>query len=71
MTTIRAYRTSLLGNNGIVVVVVVMVMVVITYIRFWGKVAETFAEDEMVLGYEIMNEPWCGDVYEVMMGIVI
>ena len=20
--------------------------------------------DEHVLGYEIMNEPWCGDVYE-------
>jgi len=31
---------------------------------FWGEVARTFAGNEHVLGYEIMNEPWCGDVYE-------
>jgi len=34
------------------------------FAEFWGKVAETFAGNEDVLGYEIMNEPWCGDVYE-------
>jgi len=34
------------------------------FAEFWGKVAETFADSEAVLGYEIMNEPWCGDVYE-------
>jgi len=31
---------------------------------FWGKVAEVFADNDYVLGYEIVNEPWCGDVYE-------
>merc|ERR1719312_386381 len=34
------------------------------FAEFWGKVAETFADNEDVIGYEIMNEPWCGDVYE-------
>jgi len=34
------------------------------FAKFWGKVAETFADFEEVLGYEIMNEPWCGDVFE-------
>merc|ERR1711892_238393 len=34
------------------------------FAEFWGKVAETFADSEAVLGYEIMNEPWCGDIYE-------
>merc|ERR1712038_104104 len=31
---------------------------------FWGKVAEIFGENDYILGYEIVNEPWCGDVYE-------
>ena len=31
---------------------------------FWGLVAQTFAEREIVFGYEIMNEPWCGDIYQ-------
>ena len=22
--------------------------------------------DDYILGYEIVNEPWCGDVYEVL-----
>merc|ERR1719481_223307 len=34
------------------------------FAEFWGKVAETFADSEVVLGYEIMNEPWCGNVYD-------
>ena len=31
---------------------------------FWGLVAQTFADREIVFGYEIMNEPWCGDIYQ-------
>ena len=35
------------------------------FAQFWGAVAERFADNEFILGYEILNEPWCGDVYEV------
>ena len=28
--------------------------------EFWGKVASTFSDDEFVIGYEIINEPWAG-----------
>ena len=35
------------------------------FAQFWGLVAQTFADRDSVIGYEIMNEPWCGDIYEV------
>jgi len=28
--------------------------------EFWGKVASTFSDNEFVIGYEIINEPWAG-----------
>lgn len=31
---------------------------------FWKTVATHFSTAENVLGYELMNEPWAGDVYE-------
>ncbi|XP_064403689.1 endoglycoceramidase-like [Halichondria panicea] len=31
---------------------------------FWGRVAQEFADNEYVLGYELINEPWAGDIYE-------
>ena len=34
------------------------------FAEFWGKVAQTFADNEFILGYEIINEPWCGDIYD-------
>eukprot|EP01133_Synstelium_polycarpum_P008230 gene8230-9677_t len=30
---------------------------------YWQKVAETFKDSPNVLGYELINEPWAGDVY--------
>lgn len=30
---------------------------------FWGTVAQYFADNDFVLGYEILNEPWAGDIY--------
>ncbi|GMI23277.1 hypothetical protein TrRE_jg8245 [Triparma retinervis] len=30
---------------------------------FWRTVADSFKSNESVLGYELMNEPWAGDVY--------
>ena len=30
---------------------------------FWSTVADYFKEDDNILGYELMNEPWAGDVY--------
>lgn len=31
--------------------------------RFWAKVATTFKNQSSVLGYELINEPWAGDIY--------
>jgi hypothetical protein len=31
--------------------------------RFWSKVATVFKGKRGVLGYELINEPWAGDVY--------
>ena len=28
--------------------------------EFWGRVAQEFADNEYVLGYEVINEPWAG-----------
>ena len=30
---------------------------------FWAKVADYFSDNQYVLGYELLNEPWAGDVY--------
>lgn len=30
---------------------------------FWQKVASRFSESKNVLGYELINEPWLGDIY--------
>ena len=30
---------------------------------FWGKVAQKFSNNPYVLGYELLNEPWAGDIY--------
>ncbi len=30
---------------------------------FWERVAERFEGNEYVLAYELLNEPWAGDVY--------
>ena len=29
---------------------------------FWGKVAQEFVDNPYILGYEIINEPWAGEV---------
>ena len=34
------------------------------FAAFWGLVAKTFADRDAVFGYELMNEPWCGDIFE-------
>ena len=30
---------------------------------FWTRVAERFAGNPYILGYELINEPWAGDIY--------
>lgn len=30
---------------------------------FWSKVAQKFSGNPYVLGYELLNEPWAGDIY--------
>merc|ERR1719481_1515601 len=30
----------------------------------WKQIAERFKDDNAVLGYELMNEPWTGDLYQ-------
>jgi endoglycosylceramidase len=34
------------------------------FVDFWKKVASEFKDDENCLGYEIINEPWPGDMYK-------
>lgn len=31
--------------------------------EFWSIVANYFRDDDNILGYELINEPWAGDVY--------
>ena len=31
---------------------------------FWERVAKRFASNSYVLGYELLNEPWAGDIYQ-------
>lgn len=33
------------------------------FIRYWRKVAATFKDSPYVIAYELMNEPWPGDLY--------
>ena len=33
--------------------------------KFWQVVAEYFKQQSYVLGYELMNEPWAGDVVRI------
>ena len=30
---------------------------------FWTRVAQRFAGNPYILGYELINEPWAGDIY--------
>lgn len=32
--------------------------------NFWIEVAKKFSKSANVLGYELINEPWAGDVFE-------
>lgn len=32
----------------------------LSWAGFWGKVAQEFADNEYILGYELINEPWAG-----------
>jgi hypothetical protein len=36
----------------------------VQFVQFWRHVAERFADNPHVLGYEIMNEPWCGNTWQ-------
>ena len=34
------------------------------YAAFWSEAGKRFAKYPLMLGYELINEPWAGDVYE-------
>eukprot|EP00090_Calanus_glacialis_P022185 TRINITY_DN34234_c0_g1_i1.p1 TRINITY_DN34234_c0_g1~~TRINITY_DN34234_c0_g1_i1.p1 ORF type:complete len:569 (-),score=125.49 TRINITY_DN34234_c0_g1_i1:70-1554(-) len=34
------------------------------FANFWRQVAQRFKNDPAILGYELMNEPWTGDLYQ-------
>ena len=31
--------------------------------NFWVEVAKAFKENQYVIGYELINEPWAGNIY--------
>jgi endoglycosylceramidase len=31
---------------------------------YWGKIASHFVSSPFIIGYEMMNEPWAGNIYE-------
>ncbi len=33
------------------------------FAMFWSKVSQHFSGNPYVLGYELINEPWAGDLY--------
>ncbi|ESN95342.1 hypothetical protein HELRODRAFT_86747 [Helobdella robusta] len=33
------------------------------FVRFWVKIAEKFKNQNNILGYELLNEPWAGNVF--------
>ena len=37
----------------------------LAFIAFWRKVADHFKDDPNVLGYELLNEPFSGDIYGI------
>jgi endoglycosylceramidase len=34
------------------------------FANYWGKIASSFKSSPYVIGYELMNEPWAGDIYK-------
>jgi endoglycosylceramidase len=34
------------------------------FAKYWGKIASSFRTSPYVIGYELMNEPWAGDIYQ-------
>lgn len=34
------------------------------FAQYWKKIASTFAGRHEIIGYELMNEPWAGDIYK-------
>ena len=34
-----------------------------SWAAFWGRAAEAFKDVDSVIGYELINEPWAGDIY--------
>ncbi|XP_065883588.1 endoglycoceramidase-like isoform X2 [Dysidea avara] len=51
--TSAAYQSIYNNTNGLLT----------SMAEFWGKVASTFSDNKFVLGYEIINEPWAGDIF--------
>jgi endoglycosylceramidase len=39
--------------------------------NFWGKVAFEFKDSKFVVGYELMNEPFVGDIYPNILKVII
>jgi len=35
-----------------------------SFMSFWQKVASTFKDTKNVIGYELINEPWVGNIYK-------
>lgn len=34
------------------------------FANFWGHIAEQFKDNDNIIGYELINEPWAGNIFQ-------
>lgn len=39
-------------------------MVPLSFAAFWRGLAEVFKDKKSILGYELINEPWVGNIFK-------
>lgn len=40
------------------------------FIKYWEKVVETFTSSRNIIAYELINEPWPGNIYALPVVVI-